>query len=179
MKLVCPACGAVCAAEAFLNDPLAREALLQIAALPSTVAKPALSYLALFRTGTRKSLAWAKAVRLLAELTALVNAPHVQWQNKAARPNSSRAWALALEKIVETPPKNLPLKSHGYLTAIAYEIANELDAGRERQVIQAEQSGSRQQLANAKGAAPPKIKPPSFEEMRAARAKTKIGKGIK
>jgi len=33
--------------------------------------------------------------------------------------------------MIECPPKRLPVKSHGYLRSVAYEIADEMDRKRE------------------------------------------------
>ena len=65
------------------------------------------------------------------ELTALLETREIKWKNKAPRPNSARAWALAMERVIENPPRSLPLKSHGYLRAIAYEMADEIDREKE------------------------------------------------
>ncbi|MCD4761036.1 hypothetical protein K8R42_04015, partial [bacterium] len=47
-----------------------------------------------------------------------------------------------MEKMIGFPPKRLPLKSHGYLKSVAYEIADDIDRHREKKVIKAEQSGT-------------------------------------
>ncbi len=56
---------------------------------------------------------------------------NISWEKQVARPNSAHAWGLAMERMIEKPPKGLPLKSHGYLRAIAYDIADEMDKQRE------------------------------------------------
>lgn len=128
MRLICPSCGAVHSAEAWTNDADARQCLLIVAELPAEVARRALPYLSLFRPeGTKRSLAWGKTLRLLHELRQLVIRVHVQWDGKVARPNSAIVWAQALEQIIQRPPKRLPLKSHGYLHSIAYDLADEAD----------------------------------------------------
>ena len=80
-------------------------------------------------------------MRLLHELRGMVTDPYVQWDRQPARPNSSHAWAQALEKVVQRPPRQLPLTSHGYLRKIAYDIANDMDKYAERRHIEAERSG--------------------------------------
>jgi len=47
-----------------------------------------------------------------------------------------------MEKMIGFPPKRLPLKSHGYLKSVAYEIADDLDRNHEKKIIAAEQSGN-------------------------------------
>jgi len=142
MKLTCPACGAPAAAESWENDAAARQCLRLVTELPRPVAVRALGYLSLFRPGTGRGLAWSKALRLLTELKEEIARPAIQWQRQPARPNTPAAWGEALERVVGCPPRRLPLKSHGYLKAIAYEIADELDKGAERQQIAAERSGN-------------------------------------
>lgn len=130
MKLVCPSCGAVHSAEAWQNDPVARQCLIQIGAMPHDIGTRCFAYLALFRSPGR-SLQWKKVLRLMAELKELTTLPHIQWDKRVARPNSAMAWGMAMERMIEHPPKGLPLKSHGYLRSVAYEIADEEDKKRE------------------------------------------------
>jgi len=87
-------------------------------------------------------LQWRKILKLLTELQALVSTPEIKWDNGQARKNSARIWGIALDRIIENPPKRLPLKSHGYLTSIAYEIANDLDRQSEVHRNQAERRGT-------------------------------------
>lgn len=143
MRLICPSCGAIHSAEAWVNDAEARQCLLLVAVLPSEVGKRALAYLALFRPhATGRALAWSKALRLLTELKQLVSEDFIQWDRDPARPNSHGAWAGALEQIVQRPPKQLPLTSHGYLRKIAYDIADQKDKEREVRRNRAERCGS-------------------------------------
>ncbi|MBE9547668.1 MAG: hypothetical protein IMF10_09295 [Proteobacteria bacterium] len=167
MKLVCPSCGAVHSAEAWQNDPVARQCLKLAGEMPHAVASRCFAYLALFRParehppsspfkggtpplvpprggdsgGCQRSLQWKKVLRLLSELKELVTLPHVQWGKAVARPNSAHAWGTAMERMIEHPPKRLPLKSHGYLRSVAYEIADEMDKQREVKKNKAERTG--------------------------------------
>lgn len=137
MKLVCPSCGAACAAEAWANDAEARQALKIAAELPESVSRRAIGYMALFRPMTGRGLKWATVLKHLAELERLVREPFVQWEQRPARPNDSRFWGQAMERLIECPPKKLPLKSHGYMRAIVYEIADDSDREKEKQTIAA------------------------------------------
>ena len=137
MRIVCNVCGAIYSAEAGQADADARQCMKIIGDLPYDVSRRALAYLALFRPASGRGLAWPKALRLLAELQGEVQAPHIQWEKKVARPNSAAAWGGAMERIIERPPKALPLKSHGYLKAVAYEIADEMDRQQERSALAA------------------------------------------
>ena len=142
MKLTCPSCGAVHSAEAWANDAQARQCILIVAELPSEVSRRAVGYLSLFRPMSGRGLVWSKALRLLSELKTLVSQAHIQWDKKPARPNLSMAWGEAMERVIQVPPKRLPLKSHGYLTAIAYEIADEMDRSNEVKRNAAERTGN-------------------------------------
>lgn len=131
MKLICPSCGAVHSAGAWMSDPDIRQCLLIVADLPRGISKRVFAYLSLFRAGAR-SLPWSKTLRLLSEINDMVKEGIIQWKTEPARPNIAQAWEIALEKIIERPPEQLPLKSHGYLRRIAYEAANELDKKNEQ-----------------------------------------------
>jgi hypothetical protein len=172
MKLICPSCGATNSAESWVNDALARQCLKIVGDLPYDVSKRCLAYISMFRSDTGKSLAWVKALRLLAELQTEVGAAYIQWDKKVARPNTAVAWGTAMERVIEHPPKSLPLKSHGYLKAIAYEIADDLDK-------KVEYAGGHSHAAPAPGAyaqtpeklvvAVPERRACSLEEMRRIR----------
>lgn len=141
MRLTCPACGAIASLEAWENDAHCRAFQGHVAALPPAVAGQALAYLALFRPEGGRGLSWKRAAGLLQELRALVAAPQITWERKVARPNRPEAWARALERLIASPPRRLPLKSHGYLQAMAYDVADELDREAEAARARCERSG--------------------------------------
>lgn len=132
MKLTCPSCGAIHSAEGWSADAVARQCLRLVGELPGGVSRRCLAYLALFRPHTGRGLRWSTVLRLLGELKALVGDYYISWDKKPSRKNSAAAWAQAMERVIECPPKRLPLKSHGYLRAIAYDIANEMDRADEK-----------------------------------------------
>lgn len=151
MRLICPSCAAVHSADAWKSDADARQCLRMVTELPESVSRRCLQYIAFFRPGSGRALRWAKALRLLSEVKDLVDAPHVQWDRNPARPNSARAWGLAMERMIERPPRRLPLTSHGYLRKIAWEIADELDRGTERRQIRDEHAGKRKDAEKRTG----------------------------
>lgn len=144
MKLTCPACGAESSVDAWEADAMARRAMLIAIDLPPSVSRWALSYLALFRPnppqppfakgGATRGLGWKRAARLLEQLRELVEAPEISWGQGVARPNDPRAWAQAMDQMCARPPKELPLRNHNYLRAIAYKIADQTDAEAERAI---------------------------------------------
>lgn len=161
MKLICPSCGAVHSAGAWQNDEIARQCLKLVGGMQHDISKSCLAYLSLFRK-QGGALQWKKVYRLLVELSDNCNAPQICWKNQPARQNSARAWGLALERLLDNPPMRLPLKSHGYLRSIAYEIADEMDRQVEVKRNQAERNGTFRRKEGAI-ADPEKI---SFEEMK-------------
>ena len=141
MKLICPSCGATHSACAWLNDPLARQSLVLAGSMQYDVSSRCFAYLSLFRAPGR-SLQWRTILKLLAELQELVSEPEIRWKKQAARMNSPQMWGIALDRLIENPPARLPLKSHGYLTSIAYEVANDFDRQNEVKRNQAERNGT-------------------------------------
>jgi hypothetical protein len=142
MRLTCPSCAAVHSAEAWANDPQARQCLLLVGELPAEVSRRVLQYLALFRNrSTRRAVSWPKALGLMGTLKDMITDPYIQWDREPARPNSPKAWADAMERMIQHPPRNLPLKNHNYLKRTAYEIANEVDRQVEVRKNRAERSG--------------------------------------
>jgi hypothetical protein len=118
-----------------------------VAEMPSELAKRAVPYLALFRKpDSPRGLAWSKALGLLASLRQMASESHIQWDGGVSKPNSIQVWVMALERLLQAPPRRLPLTSHGYLKSIAYDIASELareaDKRNEAARIAAERSGN-------------------------------------
>ncbi len=141
MRLICPSCGAAHSAEAWANDAEARRCIGIVAEMPNMVSRYVMQYLAMFRADTGKGLRWAKARRLLEDLGVFIKDSHISWDKKPPRPNSAKAWGLAMERLLERPPKRLPLESHGYLRCLAYEIADEMDRANESRYHEACRSG--------------------------------------
>ena len=174
MKLICPSCGAVHSAEGWSNDPVARQCLRLVCEMPNSLGNRCFAYLSLFRSPGR-SLQWKKVLRLLSELKALASGSFVQWEKRVARPNSTDAWDMAMERIIENPPKRLPLKSHGYLRAIAYDIADEMDRKIEVKKNKEERKGNPPRRHPRESGNPVEPERVSLEVMRAI-SKKNMGK---
>ncbi|BBO74417.1 hypothetical protein DSCW_18340 [Desulfosarcina widdelii] len=142
MKLTCPSCGAVHSAEAWSNDANARQCMLIVAELPTEVSRRAIPYLALFRPTSGRGLSWTKALKLLKELKDLVADASIQWDRSPARANQIMAWADAMERVIQRPPRDLPLTKHNYLRKVAYQLADEIDQGDERNFNRRERAGA-------------------------------------
>lgn len=125
MRLVCPSCGAVASAEAWQNDSAIRYTFEALVKLPSPVLNQSLSYLGLFRQGT-KALPWRRALTIVRGLKDLVETGTVHWQGGETRPCNAEIWGKAIEATLSSGPKGL--KNHNYLRHVAWELAAELAA---------------------------------------------------
>ena len=148
MILVCPSCGATHSAEAWENDRITRTVFAAQAALPREVCAVLLPYLALFRPDKR-ALSWSRTLKLTQELAAMVAPGWVQVQAKPARECPPRVWAQGMEQMVErSATLQRPLKNHNYLRQVVWQLADQVDAGRERhqhhEVATGEQRARRQ-----------------------------------
>jgi hypothetical protein len=140
--------------------------------MPHDIGSRCFAYLSLFRSPGR-SLQWKKVLRLIVELRELTTLPYIQWEKRVARPNSAQAWGMAMERMIECPPKRLPLKTHGYLRSVAYEIADETDRGREVKKNQNERTGNPHRRHSGESRNPEKAEPEriTVEDMKAIRKK--------
>lgn len=101
--------------------------------LPPEVQKHYLKYLAMFRPASGCAMQTAKAERLTREIVDLIKAGHVQEKGKVDRPCSPGIWAAAMERMQEQAATlNLPMKSHGYLKTIAWQLADQADSKAEK-----------------------------------------------
>jgi len=176
MRYPCPSCGAMHSIEGWAGNADARQFARINAELPASVARHSLHYLSLFRPrsadGSGRGLIWSKALRLIGELQHLVAQEHLQWKGQPARPVDAAAWGLAMERIIEKPPRKLPLTSHGYLTSIAYDIADEADRAREVLHNKSERDGSlRRAIADQRGDDPADAPILTVAQMREIRQK--------
>jgi hypothetical protein len=130
MKLVCPSCGATASAEAWVNDAAIRYTIDALLQLPTPVRLQALSYLGLFRQGT-KALPWRRALVIVTSLKDLVAADTVHWQGGETRPVNADIWGKAIEATLAAAPKGL--KNHNYMRKCAWDLAAELAAQVEKQ----------------------------------------------
>ncbi|WP_421793436.1 hypothetical protein [Hydrocarboniphaga effusa] len=118
MKCVCPCCGCHGSLEAFTSDEEARRFMVMITELPAGLSPSAARrYVALFRPHDR-GLRWSRACIVLTELVDLVKAGGVTVRG-AYFPASAALFSSAIEEMLMEPGRLvLPLKSHGYLSAV-------------------------------------------------------------
>lgn len=129
MRLVCPSCGAIASAEAWQNDPAARQMLDIIAKLPGPVAIRALPYFGLFRKGKKRVLAWPTALTLATELQQLVAQGTIQWDGGEERPTPPALWARIMDQMIAAHKEGL--HDHNYLRKAVWSEARTLAAGAE------------------------------------------------
>ncbi len=175
MRLVCPSCGAVHSAEAWRNDPAARNCLVRAAGLPGPVADQVLGYLALFRPSPQRGLQWGRTLRLLTDLEEQMRCGHIQQTHKVARPAGPHIWGQAMAKMIDQPPGKLPLKNHNYLRAIVYDLADEADRVMETARNRTERTGQFRTGSAVREAT--QISVAEMREMAERKRKQKLQKG--
>ena len=170
MRLMCPECAAVCSLTAWQNAADQREFDRILSELPSSVSRYCLHYLSLFRPrpskGIGKGLIMPKALRLIGELRQLVSESHIRWKRQPARPIDPILWGQAMERMLEHPPEDLPITSHGYLKSIAYKLADKADRVRETDHNRRERSGQVLPSHEATERAGGELEPISVDLMR-------------
>ncbi len=136
MRLTCPACAATGSIEFFLMDASARSAVMAAFKLPAPLAKQVIAYIGLFRP-LKRGLTWDRIEKLLNELMEPINSAQLT-RNGLTVPAPVDYWKEALDQMLMKRSKlTLPLKSHGYLFEIIFNMANKAAGARE---IKQEQS---------------------------------------
>lgn len=131
VRLTCPECGFSASLTGWSGEE--RMMLQALDRLPGALSGLVVPYIALFRPA-KQALAMSRASRLTLELHEMVASGQVSHGHGAPRACPPEIWAVALREILDNPAKvRRPLKSHGYLTAIAYGLADQADAQAERQ----------------------------------------------
>ncbi len=111
-----------------MNDAAIRYTIDALLQLPSPVRIQALSYLGLFRQGT-KALPWRRALVIVRSLKDLVEEETVHWQGGETRPINADIWGKAIEATIASGPKQL--RNHNYMRKCAWDLAAELAAKQE------------------------------------------------
>jgi len=128
LRLPCPACGALASAAAWEQDAHRRKAIAIRDKLPGPVAPLAFSYIAFFRSRkSERGLSWVRVERIMEQLWRLTGAGHVKDESKPARPTTPEMWAEGIGRMLDFPPRRLPLKNHNYLSAVVWDIADQAD----------------------------------------------------
>lgn len=127
MQIQCPCCGEQFPFEAGFADADGKQLAALFAKLDPKLGRAVLGYLRLF-SPAKRSLRMTKAVRLVEELLALVEAGQVQRDARTdeSKPAPPRLWAAGIEQmIVQRERLQLPLENHNYLRAVVFGIASD------------------------------------------------------
>lgn len=128
----CPRCDFKAPTVAFLKAADEGQLTVAVLKLPSSVQNHYLAYFSLFRPQSGCAVSISKAERLTNELAELVNKGHVSQKGQVDRPCQPRIWSMAMEQMLERAGGlTLPIKTHGYLKTIAWDLANKESAGQE------------------------------------------------
>ncbi len=123
MKLVCPSCGAIASADAWLNDTECRAMLAEVVKLPAPLPPSVICYISLFRS-EKRALGWKKALRLVREIKELTATGYVRFKGMSDRDCSPAIWAKAMDIMVEQRHNlTLPMPNHNYLRKVALDLA--------------------------------------------------------
>lgn len=127
MQMQCPCCGEQFPFEAGFADADGKQLAALFAKLDPKLGRAVLNYLRLF-SPAKRGLRMTKAVRLVEELLALVEAGQVQRDARTSetKPAPSRLWAAGIEQMVTGRDRlQLPLENHNYLRAVVWGIASD------------------------------------------------------
>lgn len=144
MILKCPVCRARASADAWAAE-VHVEAVVRIGCeLPTEVSDRMLDYLGLFRpvSGVRP-MSWRTTRTHAEELKALIDQSGIEWNRGPVQPNDPLAWAAAMDRAMQNPNLDLPLKDHNWLRKVAHGISGEMGRNREMLQIQSERPGRR------------------------------------
>lgn len=138
---VCPGCGLRADLDVFIVQADAKQALAAALTLPPSLAGRILRYLRLFAPPS-KTLALSKTARLLHELAEAVRSAQVT-RRGVVHAAPVELWGAALDAILAQPPQALPLTSHGYLSQVAWNLAERSAARREQSIDERLRQGQR------------------------------------
>ncbi len=155
----CPRCDFKAPTVAFLKAADDGAMVVAVLKLPASVQGCFLAYFSLFRPSSGCAVSLKKATRLTLELADLVNRGFVKRKASIDRSCPPRLWAIAMEQMIERAATlTLPLKTHGYLKTIAYDLASKEDSGQEQH----------NRSSEARGQSPVREKLPDAEKTRRA-----------
>lgn len=135
MHVTCPCCHEPFPIAAGFLDADGKRLAALLAEMEPALGRAVLGYLRLFKP-TKQGLRTSRAVKLVAELDALVREGSVCRDERAGvrRDATPAMWAEGIDQLVQQAGRlTLPLTNHHYLRAIVYGIADGADAAAERQ----------------------------------------------
>ncbi|WP_237673608.1 hypothetical protein [Vreelandella profundi] len=151
LKATCPECGMTGDMAAFVTQGEHNIAVAAALEMPALLSSRIVRYLGMFRPASR-SLASAKLARLLTELKENITSGVIE-RKGITRDAPLKVWMLALDQLLERPPSNLPLSSHGYLYEVVANCADRHAGEVEKQQEEAKRSGAKQPVNRPPAAA--------------------------
>lgn len=151
LKATCPECGMSGDMAAFVTQGEHNQALAAALEMPALLSSRVIRYLGLFRPKSR-ALASAKSARLLSELKDVINSGVIE-RKGITREAPLTVWVTALDQLLERPPSNLPLSTHGYLYEVVANCAERHAGDAEKQREEQARSGAKQPANRAPAAA--------------------------
>lgn len=146
MKVVCPCCQTDFPIDAGLLDGDGKRLALILAEAEPALARSVIRYLALHKPA-KQALRLARAAKLAEEVITLAMAPEVR-RGGASRPNRAEFWTQAIEQMTENRSKlRLPLSGHGYVTEVAFGLAEQAEAREEARAEEAKRTGGHRRTA--------------------------------
>lgn len=134
-------------------DGDAKRLAVILGGMEPALARAVVAYLR-FHKPEKTVLRLGKAAKLAEEIHALATAPEVR-RGGVGRPNRVAYWVAAIEQMQDARAKlRLPMSGHGYLTEVAFSVADSADAQAERQAEQEKRVGKHLDMPSGATAAP-------------------------
>jgi hypothetical protein len=134
MNLTCPCCSVEFPIEAGFNDADGKRLAVLFAEMEPDLGRAAIGYLRLFKP-PKTALRIARAIKIVQQLVELVSRGSVcrDERGDVRRPATPAVWSQAIEQMLQGKQKLvLPIENHNYLRAIAFAIADSIDAKAEQ-----------------------------------------------
>ena len=125
MNITCPSCGCKGSLELFSADEEWRRAVMAAAELPSNCGALALQYVGLFRP-VHKQLSSARSCKIIREVSDIITAEVLSYDKQDIKV-PAYVWIMVLERVINKPDLQRPLKNHNLLKTIAMSLATQSD----------------------------------------------------
>ena len=155
MHLTCPSCSDSFPIAAGFMEPDGKRFGVQLAGMEPALGRAVIEYLALF-SPAKQRLRLSKAVRLVAELDALVKEGSVCRDERAGmrRPCSTSQWVTGIEQMLEKRSAlTLPLANHNYLRSVVFGLAEQ--AGTQAEIRREADARAGRPQSRGSGVSPP------------------------
>lgn len=153
MQVCCPVCDTPFPIAAGFAEADGKRLATLLAEFEPALGRASIAYLALFKPA-KTQLRMARAVKLLAELKALVDASSVCKDERSGvrRPAGPAQWIAGIEQMLQQRAAlTLPLDNHNYLRSVVYGIADKIDAAAEKKREEDARAGRRIDPSSAGG----------------------------